>query len=132
MTDLMQQARDGFEAWATSQHLPIKRHRWGEYKVDDTEAAWEAWQAALRAAGVGLNELLGGGLQEQMTMVEPAGKEPIAWRSTTVAYKQYITDRQYRMLSPAARRWYEPYKCACCANKPPNAAVKPRREAASA
>ena len=50
MTDPMQQARERFEAWATSQHLPIKRHRWGEYKVEDTEAAWEAWQAALRAA----------------------------------------------------------------------------------
>lgn len=50
MTDLMQQAREQFEAWATSQQLPIKRHRWGEYKVDDTETAWEAWQAALRAA----------------------------------------------------------------------------------
>ena len=53
MTDLMQQAREQFEAWATSQQLPIKRHRWGEYKVDDTEAAWEAWQAALRAAPEG-------------------------------------------------------------------------------
>ena len=50
MADLMQQAREQFEAWATSQQLPIKRHRWGEYKVDDTETAWEAWQAALRAA----------------------------------------------------------------------------------
>ena len=50
MADLMQQTREQFEAWATSQHLPIKRHRWGEYKVEDTEAAWEAWQAALRAA----------------------------------------------------------------------------------
>ena len=50
MTDLMQQAREQFEAWATSQQLPIKRYRWGEYKVDDTETAWEAWQAALRAA----------------------------------------------------------------------------------
>ena len=50
MTDPMQQARERFEAWATSQHLPIKRHRWGEYKVEDTEATWEAWQAALRAA----------------------------------------------------------------------------------
>ena len=52
MADPMQQARERFEAWATSQHLPIKRHRWGEYKVEDTEAAWEAWQAALRAAPV--------------------------------------------------------------------------------
>ena len=50
MTDPMQQARERFEAWATSQHLPIKRHRWGEYKVEDTEAAWEAWQAAMSAA----------------------------------------------------------------------------------
>ncbi|MPS35043.1 MAG: hypothetical protein E2593_07080 [Stenotrophomonas sp.] len=50
MADLMQQAREQFEAWATSQQLPIKRHRWGEYKVDDTETAWEVWQAALRAA----------------------------------------------------------------------------------
>ena len=50
MADPMQQARERFEAWATSQHLPIKRHRWGEYKVEDTEAAWEAWQAALRPA----------------------------------------------------------------------------------
>lgn len=53
MADLMQQAREQFEAWATSQQLPIKRHRWGEYKVDDTETAWEAWQAALRAAQEG-------------------------------------------------------------------------------
>ena len=53
MADLTQQARERFEAWATSQHLPIKRHRWGEYKVEDTEAAWEAWQAALRAAPEG-------------------------------------------------------------------------------
>ena len=53
MTDLMQQAREQFEAWATSQQLPIKRYRWGEYKVDDTETAWEAWQAALRAAPEG-------------------------------------------------------------------------------
>lgn len=53
MADLMQQAREQFEAWATSQQLPIKRHRWGEYKVDDTETAWEAWQAALRAAPEG-------------------------------------------------------------------------------
>ena len=55
MADPMQQAREQFEAWATSQHLPIKRHRWGEYKVDDTETAWEAWQAALRAAAPGID-----------------------------------------------------------------------------
>ena len=68
MTDPMQQARERFEAWATSQHLPIKRHRWGEYKVEDTEAAWEAWQAAMSAARrVGLNELLGGGATEELS-----------------------------------------------------------------
>lgn len=44
--------------------------------------------------------------------------EPIAWRATTVAYRQFVTQRTYDAFSPEVRRWYEPYRCAACAAAP--------------
>lgn len=60
MADLMQQAREQFEAWATTRGMPVHRRdfpsseRRGEYGNAYTQDCWEAWQAALRAAHQGL------------------------------------------------------------------------------
>jgi len=40
--------------------------------------------------------------------------EPIAWESTTVVFKRFLTETQYQRLRPSYRRWYRPYRCACC------------------
>lgn len=38
----------------------------------------------------------------------------IAWRSTTVGYKKFITQSQYEKFSKKVQAWYEPYRCANC------------------
>lgn len=52
MSDLMQQARERFEEWADGQGIVLHRHGAGKYGYERTvtATAWEAWQAALRAA----------------------------------------------------------------------------------
>lgn len=42
-------------------------------------------------------------------------REPIAWESTTPAYRKYITDSTYQRFSAEVRKWYKPYRCAACA-----------------
>lgn len=56
MTDLMQQAREQFEAWATSYGYCFTRLAPYDYHDGEGRAAWAAWQAALRAAPEGLIE----------------------------------------------------------------------------
>lgn len=34
--------------------------------------------------------------------------EPMAWESTFVGYVRLVSDRRYRLFSPAVRRWYRP------------------------
>lgn len=41
-------------------------------------------------------------------------QEAIAWEATTPGYIKYVTDKQYRSYSEAAKRWYKPYKCSSC------------------
>lgn len=50
MADLMQQAREQFEAWATSYGYCFTRLAPYDYHDGEGRAAWAAWQAALRAA----------------------------------------------------------------------------------
>ncbi len=40
--------------------------------------------------------------------------EPIAWESTTEAYKKYITQKQYDTFNSNFQKWYKPYKCSSC------------------
>ncbi len=35
-------------------------------------------------------------------------EEPLAWESTTEGYIKFVTDRQYRCFSEAAKAWYRP------------------------
>jgi hypothetical protein len=51
---------------------------------------------------------------EAITAIKQA-QEPVAWEATTPAYIKYVTDKQYRLFSDAARRHYKPYKCSSCA-----------------
>ena len=44
----------------------------------------------------------------------PVQKEPVAWKSKTCAYVQYVTQSRYELFSVEAKRWYEPYTCADC------------------
>ena len=60
MADLMQKAREQFEAWASAKGMPTHRRdfpsseRRGEYGNAYTQDCWEAWYAAaLRAAPEG-------------------------------------------------------------------------------
>lgn len=53
MADLMQQAREQFEAWATSYGYCFTRLAPYDYHDGEARAAWAAWQAALRAAPEG-------------------------------------------------------------------------------
>lgn len=42
--------------------------------------------------------------------------EPIAWESTTLYYKKYITESRYQKLDKRYRKWYKPYLCSHCKN----------------
>jgi len=53
MADPMQQAREQFEAWATSYGYCFTRLAPYDYHDGEGRAAWAAWQAALRAAPEG-------------------------------------------------------------------------------
>lgn len=46
----------------------------------------------------------------------PSGSEgeAIAWESTTLGYIKFVTESRYRKFSPAAQRWYKPYRCSNC------------------
>lgn len=50
-------------------------------------------------------------------MKDEAVDDGIAWESTTVAYKKYITDGKYQKLKPSYRKWYKPYMCSSCKSK---------------
>jgi hypothetical protein len=47
-------------------------------------------------------------------------QEPVAWESTTVGFRKYITDAQYQHFGIASRAWYRPYKCSSCAVPQPD------------
>jgi hypothetical protein len=40
--------------------------------------------------------------------------EPIAWASTTVAFRRFISETQYQSLRPVYRKCYMPYRCTYC------------------
>lgn len=40
--------------------------------------------------------------------------DPVAWESTTPAYRKYVTDSTYQRFSDKSKRWYKPYRCASC------------------
>lgn len=46
MTDKM---REEFETWAKSKHIPLRLASTGEYWVETSRVAWEAWQASRTA-----------------------------------------------------------------------------------
>ena len=50
MTDDQQRAREQFEAWATAEGYCVSRLNGHNYLDVAVHAAWDAWQAALRAA----------------------------------------------------------------------------------
>lgn len=50
MTDDQQRTREQFEAWATAEGYCVSRLNGHNYLDVAVHAAWDAWQAALRAA----------------------------------------------------------------------------------
>lgn len=50
--------------------------------------------------------------------------QPVAWESTTDVYKKFVSDSQYRKFSPAARKFYKPFKCSSCNSQPTTEAVR--------
>ena len=41
-------------------------------------------------------------------------QEPIAWESTSTAYKQYVTQATYEKFSQNIKKFYAPYHCVNC------------------
>lgn len=83
-------------------------------------AEWAGWCAAsaidaLRAASAPADSA-------PADSATAPGGEPIAWESTTLGYKKYLTQSDYEMFSPAVRAWYKPYKCSNCTTPPAQAA----------
>lgn len=52
---MSEKMRDSFEAWA-SQFFRIDAEPWGEYVDNETQWAWQAWQASRAALVVELPE----------------------------------------------------------------------------
>ena len=70
------------------------------------------------------NELQVAALRELLAY-RKAGKEPVAWESTTTCYVKYVTDKRYQGFSDQVKQWYKPYKCSNCAATQPQAMVVP-------
>ena len=49
MSNVTDEQRAKFEAWAESQHYNLDRDKYGGYASIASHAAWAAWQAALAA-----------------------------------------------------------------------------------
>lgn len=49
-------AREQFEAWAKSRYMPLRVASTGEYWIETTQSAWEAWQASRAGIVVKLPE----------------------------------------------------------------------------